>query len=328
VLWMPLLKPDGQPAGALWLARDDAWGQEEIVLAERLADTYGHAWGALSGPERKLPAWVKNRRVWGGAAAAVIVLFLLPVRQSALAPAVVTAAEPFVVAAPLDGVVKDFHIRPNDVVAEGQKLLSIDDTELRTRQQVAAEELSVAQAELRKAEQGALSSAESAGQVALARAQVELKVAELAHAAELLARVEVKAERPGVAVFRNVNDWIGRPVRTGERILTLADPARVEIEAHLPVADAIVLEPGNDITLFLDADPLSPVDAVLADASYEAAQTEEGILAYRVRGVLAEGEASPRIGLRGTARIDGPRVPLFLYLFRRPIAAARHMVGL
>lgn len=328
VLWVPLLKPDGQPVGALWLARDEAWTDDERVLAERLADSYGHAWGALLGRQRPLPSWVRDRRVWLGSAAAVLLLALLPVRQSALAPAQIAAADPFVVAAPLDGVVGRFHVRPNDAVAEGQPLFDFDDTELRARQQVAAEELAVARAELRKAEQGALSSPDAAAQVALARAQVDLKAAELAHASEKLERGKVKADRAGIAVFRNVNDWIGRPVRTGERILMLADPAHVEVEAHLPVADAIVLEPGNPVALFLDARPLEPVEAVLADASYEASPTEEGLLAYRVRASVAEPGAPPRIGLRGTARIDGPRVPLFLYLFRRPIAAVRHMLGL
>ena len=38
-------------------------------------------------------------------------------------------------------------------------------------------------------------------------------------------------------------------------------------------------------------------------------------------------EALRRIGLRGTARIEGDEVPLFLYLFRRPIAVLRQAVG-
>lgn len=328
VLWVPLLRPDGQPMGVLWLARDDAWGQDEAVLAERLGDTYGHAWWALSGAVRTIPPWVRNKRLWLGGAAAVALLLLAPVRLSALAPAEVVAAEPFVVAAPIDGVIARFLVRPNEVVAEGQPLLAFDDTDLRARHEVAAEELAVTLAELRKAEQGALSDAQSAGQMALLRAQSRLKEVELAHAAERLGRTTVKAERAGAAVFRNVNDWIGRPVRTGERILLLADPTRLEVEARLPVSDAIVLEPGAGIVVFLDADPLAPVSARLAEAAYEAELSEDGILAYRVRGVI-EGAARPsRLGLRGTARIDGPRVPLFLFLFRRPIAAARHMLGL
>lgn len=328
VLWVPLVKPDGQPVGVLWLSRAESFADEELVLAERLAETYAHAWGALVGPQRALPAWVKNRKLWAGSVAAVLVLLLLPVRQSALAPGEVVADEPFVVAAPLDGVVARFFVRPNETVTEGQPLLAFDDTDLTSRAQVAAEDLAVAQAELRKAEQGAMSDPQSAAQVALARAQMDLKTAELNHASSLLARSAVKAERAGVAVFRNVNDWIGKPLRTGERIVTLADPSRVMVEAHLPVADALVLGEGNSMVMFLDADPLNPVSARLTEASYEAAMSEEGILAYRVRGKLEAGETAPRIGLRGTIRIDGPRVPLFLYLFRRPIAAARHMLGL
>ena len=40
------------------------------------------------------------------------------------------------------------------------------------------------------------------------------------------------------------------------------------------------------------------------------------------------GQAPPRIGLRGTAKILGDRVPLALYLFRRPLALLRQSLGI
>ena len=35
----------------------------------------------------------------------------------------------------------------------------------------------------------------------------------------------------------------------------------------------------------------------------------------------------PRIGLRGTARVYGPRTTMFYFLFRRPITAMRQLIG-
>ena len=39
-------------------------------------------------------------------------------------------------------------------------------------------------------------------------------------------------------------------------------------------------------------------------------------------------EQAPRIGLRGTAKVYAKRVPLAVYLFRRPLAALRKTLGL
>lgn len=66
-----------------------------------------------------------------------------------------------------------------------------------------------------------------------------------------LARIDVTAVREGVAVFGDPDDWLGRPVTTGERIMLLANPAKPGVLIHLPVADAVALEPGAEVKLFL-----------------------------------------------------------------------------
>jgi len=250
------------------------------------------------------------------------------VRQSALAPAEVVPRDPVLAAAPLDGVVADVFVAPNQAVAAGDPLFAFDDTELRNRHAVAERTLAVARAEYRQAAQAAFSDPRDSARLAVLRAQVDMREAELAFAAERLARVEVAAPAAGVAVFSDPNDWIGRPVATGERIMLIADPARAELRIFLPVGDAIALDPGAPVELFLDVAPLNPVPAVLTHAGYEAEVTPAGVLAYRVAARFAEDAEVPRIGLQGTAKIYGETVPLGLYLFRRPIAAARQALGL
>ncbi|MEI7608287.1 MAG: HlyD family efflux transporter periplasmic adaptor subunit [Rhodospirillaceae bacterium] len=328
VVWCPLMTGDGRRLGALWLARDKPWDRSELLVVERLAGCYAHAWLALTGGKGPQPAFTDRLRWPALAVTALATLGLaVPVSQSALAPVEIVATEPVVVAAPIDGVIARFQVAPNQPVTAGQPLFTFDDTTLRNQAAVAERTLGIAQAELHQAVQGAFGDRKQAGQMALLEAQVQLRAAELDFARSLLERVEVKAQRAGTAVFTDANDWIGRPVVIGQRILQIADPERVEARIALPVRDAIALKPAAPVDLFLDNDPLGRLSAKLATASFEADMTPAGVLAYRLTATLEPGGAPPRIGLQGTANVHGRSVPVLLYLFRRPLTALRQWLG-
>ncbi|PWC45868.1 hypothetical protein TSO221_15040 [Azospirillum sp. TSO22-1] len=330
VLWCPLAGPDGKPLAGLWLGRDDPWTEGEILLLGQLAECYGHAWWALSGKRTR-------RRGLRRLMLPLLVLLgiggvlSLPVPMSTLAPAEIRSSAPVIVAAPLDGVIERFHVQPNEPVTVGQPLFSFESTVLRSRYEVARKGLTQAEAELLTASQAAFADPQTKARVAQLRAQVELRRAEMALARDLLDRVTVKAERAGLAVFTDVNDWLGKPVTVGERVLTLADPAVPEIDIQVAVGDALVLEEGSKVELYLNVDPLRPVHARLTHASYEAGLSAAGVLSYRVKAALEPArdpaQPPPRIGLRGTAKILGERVPLAFYLFRRPLAMLRQTLG-
>jgi multidrug resistance efflux pump len=146
-------------------------------------------------------------------------------------------------------------------------------------------------------------------------------------AADQLARVQVKAAREGVAVFADVNDWTGKAVSVGEKVLVLADPGKVELTGYLPVADQIALKPGADVTFYPKASPFTAYHARVETVAYRAAPTDEAVLAYRVKARFVKGEAVPRLGLMGTARLYAGRVPLIYYLLRRPLASLRQWLG-
>jgi multidrug resistance efflux pump len=327
-LWCPLIAPDRRVLGALWFSRDQAWSENDRVLLDRLCDAYAHAWAALAGPRPRLRERLPRRLIAVAGLALLAAALAIPVPQSALAPATVVARDAQVVAAPLDGVIAEMAVEPNQPVRAGDLLFRFDDTQLSSRLEVAERSLGVAQAELRRARQGAFESREQSAEIAVLESRVALRQAELAYARELLGYVEVRAERDGIAVFADADDWIGRPVRTGERVLQIADPASAAVRVDLAVADAIALERGAPVELFLDVDPLHKLPARLTSASYEASPRPDGALAYRVEAAFAPEVAPPRIGLHGTAKISGETVPLALYLFRRPLAVARQWLGL
>jgi multidrug efflux pump subunit AcrA (membrane-fusion protein) len=324
VFWLPLLDRQQQPFGGLWIAREQPWSTAEQALLSQLGDCYAHAWLALQPRKPWRLRWPRKKIL--AVAAASLFLLLLPVRQSVLAPAEVVPLGGQVVAAPLDGVIAEFLVKPNQRVNKDDVLLRFDATAVRAQADVAERSLQVAEAELKANTQRAFSDAESSARIDLFAARVEQKRAERDYARELLARTEVRAERDGIAVFADAQRWIGRPVQTGERLMEIADPNQAELRIDLAVADALDFQPGAEVGLFLDSDPLHRHDARLQRLAYEAQALSSGQIAYRLDAEFAE--VPPRIGLRGTAKLYGERVPLALFLLRRPLAALRQTLGL
>jgi HlyD family secretion protein/Biotin-lipoyl like len=329
-LWLALRGRDGAPLGALFLARDPPWQERDGRLLLELAEVYGHAWAALRrGRRRPLRLlWRRDHRIQAAIAVALLALLWVPVTQSALAPAEVVPLEPTVVRAPLEGVIEKIAVQPNQDVAAGQLLLTLEPTTVQNRLEVARKALDVAEAEYRQAAQQSLLDDKSRSQLAALQGRLEQRRAEVAYVESLLDRLSVKADRAGIAVFDDPNDWTGRPVTIGERILTIADPSRAELEMRLSVPDAITLEPGAPVAFFLNVAPEHSIRAELRYASYEATAAPDGVLSYRLKASIVGDEAPPRIGLKGTAKIYGQRVSLFYFLMRRPLAALRQLVGL
>ena len=137
-----------------------------------------------------------------------------------------------------------------------------------------------------------------------------------------------RAPRAGLVIFDDANELVGRPVVTGQRLMAIADRARVLARIDVPVDDSIVLDDGARVRLFLDSAPTRAVEAVLAHASHDAQMTPGNLFAYRADARLSPDEAVPRLGVRGTAEVYGPRSSALLYLFRRPLSYVRQHYGL
>lgn len=330
MLWVPWLDHDGSVIGGMLLARTAPWVAADIGLAAYLAEAFAHAWKAVSHPAMpRLLSGLFTRRAALIAAAASAALLLFPVSMSALAPVEVAARDPGIVTSGVEGIVKEVRVDPNSAVKAGQVLLTLADVVLKNRLEIATREVVVAETKYKKAAQQAFSDVRGRHEMAIAKSELDLKFAERDYARELLERAEIKAERDGVAIFSDKKDLIGKPVAAGEKLMEIATGGSAQFHADLPVADAIVLHPGARVKVFLDSDPLRPVEAKLVRASYKAALRETQQLAFRV---VAEADPSVmeklRLGGRGTAQIYSDTVPLGFYLFRRPIAAARQWTGL
>jgi multidrug resistance efflux pump len=205
-------------------------------------------------------------------------------------------------------------------------LFGFDQALIQSKLDVAAQALVTAETEYRQTSQQALSDARAKPQLASLTGRIEEKRAEVQYLQDQLARARVLAPQDGVVLFDDPSEWIGKPISVGERIMRIAVPGDVEIEAWLPLADAIALSPGARVQLYLNASPLQPVVARLRYQAHDAVQRPDGGYAYRVRATLQEA-TTHRVGLKGTAKLHGGWVPLGYWVLRRPWAALRTTLG-
>ncbi len=336
VLLVPLI---GKQSGLLLLARDMGWSDQELTLLQEWSQTWLHAWDALAPPHARrnwrswlqmasdghLRPWYRRRLTW--IACALLLIALLPVRLSVLAPAELVPSHPVVVRSPIEGVIVKFDVEPNTKIEQDQPLFRFDTALIETRVAVARQALETALSQYRQTSQLALSDPKFKAELASQAGAIEEKRSEFEYLKDQRHRSQVLSPASGVVLFDDPSSWIGKPVAVGEKILRIAQTQDIEVEAWLSVADAIELTEGNPVTVYLQANPLSPIHSRLHYFSYEAVQRPDGSYAYRIRARLDEGQ-SPRLGLKGTARISGRWTVLSYWLLRRPIAALRSAVGI
>ena len=343
-LWLPIssVASDGATtSGGLLLAAEVPWSDESIALLAEWVDTWQYAWAAQFRPStwarlkdvarawlrpqaQADTPWWKQRRA--RIAALILAVLLFPVRLSVLAPGELVAANPATIRAPLDGVLGQFHVRPNEAVKAGQALFSFDEAAIAARLEVASQALASAQVEYRQFAQQAVSDVKSKAQLASLLGRIEEKRSEADYLRDQLERSRVLAPQDGIALFDDPSEWVGKPVQTGERIMRIAAPDDVEVEAWLAIGDAIALSEGAPVTLYLAANPLSSLAARVRYVAHDAVLRPEGSYAYRLRARLEQGN-DRRVGLKGTAKVYGARVPLLYWVLRRPLATVRQALG-
>lgn len=322
--------PDGQRRGGMLFSRAEPFAEGDIAIAEWLARATGYSLWAWRGQSRHVWRRMGGRKMMLTAGAVVLIgaaLGCIPVQLNALAPAEISPQNPVPVTSPVEGILKEVVIKPNQTVRAGETVAVLDDTGLRNRLAVAQKALEIARADSQRAVNKAFGDEASRAELQVLMARVREKSAEVAYTSDLLSRLTISAPQGGLAIFSASDEFNGKPVQPGERIMIIADPSLIRATIYVPPADAVDLEAGAEVKIFLNIDPLNPLTAKVRRSSYEALPQPDGTLAYVVEADLMEGHGFPRIGLRGTAKIYAEEVSLAYYLFRKPLAFLRQHFG-
>lgn len=348
-MWLPM--PFSEKKAGLLLCREEPWDDREITILNEWIEIWSHSWqkmhqASISGEiyqiAQSLKTWFvsadkkededffkslwrnKRRRFF----MILLGILLLPVRLTILAPGELIAAHPSIIRVPIEGVVDEFFVKPNQKVTEGQPLFKLDLTSLISRLQISQQETQVASQEYRQSTIQSVNNAKTRTQLAFQEGKMSEKKLETEYVKDLLEKAQIKSPREGVVIFDDPSEWIGKPVVAGERIMMVANENEVEIEAWVSINNAIQLPEKAKVTFYLNTSPFSPIEGTVKSIGYEAIQRPDTNYAYRLRAIVSSRNHYQRIGLKGTAKISGNYVPVAYWVFRKPLAVVRQFLGL
>jgi hypothetical protein len=334
ILFIPLktTKENSEVNYILLLSREDKWMDNDVLILKHLSSSLSYFLFAMRsyGFFQILKKFSFKNKYFKISIVLLIASMFLPVRLSVLAPLEVDAKNPYVVTSPLNGVIEEVKVFPNDKIKKEQLIVQFDDVDFNNNYLVAKRTLDVTKAELFSTKQSSFLDPKQKSQISQLENQVKLREAELVFAEDQLNKTKIYANEDGIAIINNPNDWKGKPVSTGERIFLIANQNNIELKIMLPVSDAIFLEENAIVKAFFDNDPTNSWNGKIKYISYKPELTEQNILSYKIIADfndIKENGYVPSIGLRGTAKIYSKEVTLFFYLFRKPITSLRQWIG-
>lgn len=331
-LWLPM-HSKGKLAGGLWVERwhENGWAESETRLMASLSMGYAASWDKFF-KARKTAAPV--RRIVGRvvltllllAAAYALIFIKAPLRI--VAPCEVAPKSPFVVTAPLNGVIAELDIRPNQAVQPGDMLFSYDKRVPKEELNIARQQARVISSTLERARLQAFESPEARAEVAILKLKLEQERIRQRLAEQNVALLEVFAERSGRVVVQEPDSWRGRPVVVGEKVLEIVDPDRTLLHIWLPEDDNVLFDRHKPIKVLLNAFPERDLEAALSFVDREVSESPKGEPRIKAEAEWRGRPEGVKMGLMGVAVLYGEDVPLGYWLARKPLFWLRRELGI
>ena len=329
VLWLPI-KVKEDTVAALWLERweNSTWTQSDLKLFKPLSKGYALAWSQHMAGNRGLRSMITTKiGTLLTIAAALAALFLIKLPLRLIADCEIVPKDPAVVTSPIDGVINKMNIFSGQNIVEGDLLFTYDDRVQQEELNVQKQQIKITESELERARATAFTNPESKELIVLLETRLKQERIKLQLAEYHSSKLTVTAPVSGTIMISAPNEWIGAPVKTGQRILQIINQQENKIKLWLPQNDKIELTKEKPAKIILNAKTAETHYAKLEYIAYNATLSPNGISSFAAE---AEWEATPErvhIGLKGTAILYGKKVSLWYWLFRRPLAYVRSWTG-
>lgn len=315
--------------GGVWLENQSPYSDAERRIIEELSLIYAQCLALWELRASASPlSFFHTKGKWKKyVLAACLLAALFPVRLSISAPAEIIAKEAKIITVPFDGIIEKITVEPGDEINEGDVLAVMENQSLQSQTDMAEQEMLIAQSALSRVQREALAAPEKKMNLIELQQDIESKKIARDHAQSMKERSDIKSSASGVAVFSGSHPLEGKPVHTGEKIMTIADPSRYELLVRVPVDTMIDIPQAGALSFFLNISPLSSHQGTIHSVGYQASIDPDGLMTYKVLAELSPSSRDMRIGWKGTAHIKGSWTILSLSILRRPFIALRNLAG-
>lgn len=327
-LWCPFSEKQQTPTGGLIFFRENIFTTAEMKMLRWLLTSYQYTWNILINP-KTIDRWqiLKKKPYFVTGILVVVGILLFPLHLSVVGTGTIVAKNPALINAPMQGIIRSFAVTPGAYVKKDQLLLTLDNTDLLAEAKVNQRDYSLTEVKLRTAINEAFNDPNKRTEVPVLQAQLAIDKAHMDYTNDLLKKTEIRSPIDGVVIFDSTEDWIGQPVQTGERILSVANTKELKLRVDLPVTERIELEVGSSGNFYANGQ-LRSIPLKVTALGYNAKLTANKVLSYEMEADFTKTNNIPQIGAQGTVKLYGNRVPLFYYLIRRPLQSIRHVLGI
>jgi len=188
--------------------------------------------------------------------------------------------------------------------------------------------VAVAKAKLMRLEGKAHRDPEARAELPVQQLEVRRAEADVDFFAKQQARAEVRTAKSGVIVLDDPDALIGAALRTGEAVLSVADPSRTKLRIMVPASDVGFLKKGAIVKIRLDSNPLQSLSAVIERTGFEIKVSENQVPSVVTEAVWSENVSEVLPGQTGSAKISGETTCMGMQILRKPLIALRSLTGL
>lgn len=203
-----------------------------------------------------------------------------------------------VVVAALDGYIDEVHVRPGDIVEEGQLLATMDDSVL----QLEKVKWSSQQSQFFHQQRDAMAQHNRA-ESRIIRARREQAEAQLALLTEQIARTRITAPFDGLIVSGDLSQSLGAPVERGDVLMEVAPLKEYRVVLAVDEGDIFTVKEGQHGQLALASVP-GTVFPFMVDKITPVATAAEGRNTFRVEARLTGSSEALRPGMDGAGKVE------------------------
>lgn len=268
---------------------------------------------------------LKNAILFAGVAflCLLIISIFIRVKSYEAVPGIVIFGSVTPITSNVSGVIKSFKLAPYDYINVGDVIADFDPRDWDRQEKLLEDELNVITAQWRLTMRDVFLDTKSKNEIEVLALKMRQKQNDLDHMRNNLEQQSLIAEQAGIVLFNGQEDFEGRSVLVGEKLMSLADPKDRTLSLYVPIDKDITLDMTQDVVF-------KPTKAILGT---ESARIQQGQSLEKAPIETIDGQKYKIMTARftqsdashfdadahGEVIIYGDDISLFRQLFKAPL---------